>query len=65
MTWLEPETKGNTPSRRSGHHMVATGKYIHLFGGGLWNDKAKVWIVKYSDMHIFNTGMDTTLNTTI
>ena len=54
MTWYEPETKGKKPCARSGHHMIAVGNKIYIFGGGLWNDKNKTWIEKYNDMHVFD-----------
>jgi hypothetical protein len=55
-TWSTPETKGKGPCPRSGHHMVAVGRKVYLFGGGLWNDKLKVWTEKYSDMYTFDVG---------
>jgi hypothetical protein len=36
--------------------MLTVGAKIYLFGGGLWNDKAKSWEERYNDMHMFDSG---------
>jgi len=56
LTWSEPKTFGNKkPCARSGHHMVVVDQCIYLFGGGLWNDKRKVWSERFNDMWVMNT----------
>lgn len=53
--WSEPETTGTPPCPRSGHHMLAIGTKLYLFGGGLWNDKNKMWLERYNDMYVLDT----------
>jgi len=55
LTWFDLPPRGKPPSPRSGHHMVTIGKKIYLFGGGLWNDKSKSWLERYTDMFAYDT----------
>jgi len=52
--WIEPKTYGKSPCARSGHHMVVIDRCIYLFGGGLWNDRRKVWSERFNDMWCIN-----------
>lgn len=56
LTWEQPKVTGSQPGPRTAHSLVAVGKKLYLFGGGLWEPKpVNRWIKKYNDMYIFNT----------
>eukprot|EP01117_Protostelium_nocturnum_P007533 TRINITY_DN269_c0_g1_i1.p1 TRINITY_DN269_c0_g1~~TRINITY_DN269_c0_g1_i1.p1 ORF type:complete len:500 (-),score=152.88 TRINITY_DN269_c0_g1_i1:35-1534(-) len=55
LKWSEPKTKGKGPCARSGHHMIVSDNFIYVFGGGLWNDKKKVWTERFNDMWRIDT----------
>ena len=57
LTWSKVPEKGKVPCARSGHHMVTIDHKIYLYGGGLWDDSNKMWLSRYNDMWVFNTGM--------
>jgi len=52
--WHEIDCTGPKPCARSGHQMIVMERSIYLFGGGLWNDKRKVWSERFNDMWVLN-----------
>ena len=49
--WIKTETHGDIPTPRSGHAVVAYGKFMLLFGGIDFTEEAD-----YNDLYVLNTG---------
>ncbi|GAM21816.1 hypothetical protein SAMD00019534_049910 [Acytostelium subglobosum LB1] len=54
LTWEKINTTGDTPAPRSGHSMIAIGKSIYVYGGGVW-DKKKCWVNRNSQLFHLDT----------
>lgn len=50
-TWSRVSQKGDIPSPRCGHRMVAFGHLLVLFGGGC----GEQWDLKFADIYVFDT----------
>jgi hypothetical protein len=54
LTWSQPKTTGDQPGPRVAHKMVAVGRKLYLFGGGIWEPQ-KDWIERTKKIHILDT----------
>jgi N-acetylneuraminic acid mutarotase len=54
MTWEKPRCSGEIPGARVAHKLMAVGKRVYLFGGGVWTPK-KDWLEKSNTMYILDT----------
>jgi len=54
MTWFRPKTTGDAPGQRVAHKLIAVGKKLYLFGGGIWSPKED-WIQRTKKIHILDT----------
>jgi len=55
LTWTAVETKGQSPSPRSGHTTVAIGSKVFYFGGAKWNPSSSQWVSKSNELYLFDT----------
>jgi len=55
LTWTAIETKGLSPSPRSGHTTVAIGSKVFYFGGAKWNPSSSQWVSKSNELYVFDT----------
>jgi len=58
MTWSEIHPKGSQPESRTAHSLISVGRYLFLFGGGVWQPKPDRWIKKFNDIWYFDTQLE-------
>jgi len=54
MAWSKVKTSGVVPGPRVAHKLVAVGKKLYLFGGGVWSPKSD-WVERLKKIHILDT----------
>jgi len=54
MTWEVAHTTGDHPGARVAHKLMAVGKCLFLFGGGVWTPQQD-WVEKHNTMHVLDT----------
>jgi len=54
MTWSQPKTTGDAPSKRVAHKLLSIGSKIYLFGGGIW-EPTKDWTERTKKIYILDT----------
>jgi len=59
MEWRTAPVKGEIPEPRSCATMTAFGKYLYLFGGGVWDDNQSNWTKKFNEVSVFDTETNT------
>lgn len=54
MNWSRVKATGPAPGPRVAHKLIAVGKRLYLFGGGVWSPQSD-WVERSKKIHIFDT----------
>eukprot|EP01119_Soliformovum_irregulare_P013225 TRINITY_DN3505_c0_g1_i1.p1 TRINITY_DN3505_c0_g1~~TRINITY_DN3505_c0_g1_i1.p1 ORF type:complete len:491 (-),score=76.66 TRINITY_DN3505_c0_g1_i1:62-1450(-) len=58
--WEIPNVKGDIPTKRSSHRMIAANGKIYMFGGGVWTpNPSSTWVIKYTDLYCYDPETET------